>query len=185
MCWFTPIPPANTRKTRSATKANIFPPRVTVIDGRRTSKAIRTMLKRITATRVVVFPVIGFSPIMRRGRWFVSLPVFVADETRTTGRRRSVLNHVLLIRQFAAVGEQLLQFLFAQRLFVSLHLSFALQQHLHRLGVRHLLELFRAEVADLQFFSFGSVGASVIPVADSAFRGVDALRALNSKGRRR
>src|SRR5215467_1728620 len=184
MCRFTPIPPASTGKTRSATKANIFPPRVTVIDGRRTSQAIRTMLNRITATRIAVFPVIGFSPITRRGRWFVSLPIFVADETRTTGLRRSVLNHVLLIRQFAAVGEQLLQFLFSQGLFVSFHLALAFQHNLHRLSVRHFLELFRAEVADLQFFSFGRVGAAVIPVADSALGSVEALRALKSGGRR-
>src|SRR5262249_234495 len=130
-------------------------------------------------------PVIGFSPITRRRPVSLSLSIFVTDETRTTGRRRSVFNRVLLIRQFAAVGEQLLQFLFAQRLFVTFHLALAFQHDFHRLGVRHLLELFRTEVADLQFFSFGRVGAAVIPVADRAFRRVEALRALKSERRRR
>src|SRR5262249_12988913 len=101
------------------------------------------------------------------------------------GGRRSVLNRALLIRQFAAVSEQLLYFLFAQRLFVSFHLAFTFQQYLQRLGVRHLLELSRAQFALLLFFALGRVGAAVIPVADRAFRSVDALHTLKSERGRR
>src|SRR4030095_5781375 len=112
----------------------------------------------------------------------MSLTIFVLDETRTFGRRRSVIDQVLLIRQFAAVGEQLLQFLFTQRLFVSFHLALAFQHDLHRLAVRHLLERIRAESADRESLSFGCVGAAVIPVADSALGIVEPLHALKSEG---
>src|SRR5262249_43169009 len=75
----------------------------------------------------------------------------------------------LLIRQFAAVSEQLLHFLFAESLLISFHLAFAFQHDLHRLGVRHFLELSRAEITNLQLFSFGRISAPVIPVANRAF----------------
>ena len=52
-----------------------LPPRVAVIDGRRTSQAIRTMLNRITAIRIVVFPVIGFSQTIGAGSGLVSMAI--------------------------------------------------------------------------------------------------------------